>query len=79
MKKIYVDCKEIKHFIVDVRGRIVQNGAFIKSTWENTKIRMSSVKVGEPLELTFNGKVWTELAYNTTKVEDYEPVIERKN
>ena len=70
MKKIFVKSKEIKYFIVDERGRILKSGGRITSTWEGTTVKISSLEVGEPLELTFNGKVYTKLNYNTTKIEE---------
>ena len=72
MKKVFIDSKDIKYFIIDAKGKITAVGGRIKSTWENTLIRLESIIEGEPLELTFNGEVYTKLAYNTTKIEEIE-------
>lgn len=70
MKKIFLDSKLIKYFIVDARGKIIKTGDRTPSTWEGTTVKLDSLEVGEPLELTFNGKVYTKLNYNTTKIEE---------
>ena len=70
MKKVSVASRIIKYFVVDARGKIIKTGDRTPSTWEGTTIKLDSLEVGEPLELTFNGKVYTKLRYNTTKIEE---------
>ena len=69
--KIGLKNKEIKYFIVNERGRIVDTGEIQeeKDTFQDTFIDFKSLEVGEKVKLTFNRKVFTMLNYETVSVE----------
>ena len=69
--KIDLKNKEIKYFIVNERGRIVDTGEIQeeKDTFQDTFIDFKSLEVGEKVKLTFNRKVFTMLNYETVFIE----------
>jgi len=77
--KIYVDSPEILFFNVSKGGMIINAGNNdYPEIWEATYIDLSTVKINQPLSLSYNKRqnkkigldpVYTYLAYNTTKVE----------
>ena len=69
--KISLKNKEIKYFIVNERGKIVDTGEIQeeKDTFQDTFIDFKSLEVGEKVKLTFNRKVFTKLNYETVSVE----------
>ena len=69
--KIGLKNKEIKYFIVNERGRIVDTGEIQeeKDTFQDTFIDFKSLEVGEKVKLTFNRKVFTMLNYEVINIE----------
>ena len=69
--KISLKNKEIKYFIVNERGRIVDTGEVSeeKDTFQDTFIDFKSLEVGEKVKLTFNRKVFTKLNYEVINIE----------
>jgi hypothetical protein len=69
--KIDLKNKEIKYFIVNERGRILETGELSeeKDTFQDTFIDFKSLEVGEKVKLTFNRKVFTMLNYETVFIE----------
>ena len=70
--KVFVDSKEVRFFIINPEGKIIRSGDSHPSTWESTRVSLDSIKVGTPMQVWFNKTNPTELAYNTTKVEEYK-------
>ena len=69
--KIGLKNKEIKYFIANERGRILETGESSedKDTFQDTFIDFKSLEVGEKVKLTFNRKVFTMLNYETDFIE----------
>ena len=70
MTKIDIDNKEIKYLIVNERGRVIETGEEF-DTFQDTKVDLSSIKLGRRLRITFNNKVWTELNYKVINITEY--------
>lgn len=70
MTKIDIDNKEIKYLIVNERGRVIETGEEF-DTFQDTKVDLSSIKLGRRLRITFNNKVWTELNYKVINLTEY--------
>jgi len=65
--KAYVDNEETKWFIIDDRGSIIDTGSKHKSDWDSVVVNMHTVKVGEPISLSFNEKEYRKLAEESRK------------
>lgn len=70
MTKIDIDNNEIKYLIVNERGRVIETGEEF-DTFQDTKVDLSSIKLGRRLRITFNNKVWTELNYKVINITEY--------
>lgn len=71
MKKVTVDNKEIGYLIIEpTRGRIIESGDRL-DTFQDSFADLKTLIVGEYISLTFNKKVFTELAYKTLKIETF--------
>ena len=70
MTKIEIQNSEIKYLIVNERGRVIETGEEF-DTFQDTKVDLSSIKLGRRLRITFNNKVWTELNYKVNNITEY--------
>ncbi len=66
---IHLDSKEINYLVLDHRGRVIESGEKEIDSLFGALVDLNSVEYGKELSLTFNGDVYTELNYKTTKIE----------
>lgn len=68
--KIDIDCQDIKYFIVNERGKIIDTGEKDeeKDTFQDTLLDLKTVEIGEYPSITFNRKVFTTLNYKVTDI-----------
>lgn len=79
MTKILLDNKEIKYFIINLDGKIIETGDENPDTWEETFVDMDSIEVGKAPKISYNksqmqrqGKtpVWSYLNYTVKSIEN---------
>jgi len=62
--KIYVDNDEIKWFVIDEKGSIVDTGSPHRSDWDSVVVDPESVEIDKPIRLSFNEKEFEKWADN---------------